>query len=260
MNCVNLNCDLGESFGEYTIGMDEQVIPYITSANVACGFHASDPLIMNQTVELAKINSVEVGAHPGYPDLVGFGRRNMEIPPSHVKRIVQYQLGALDAFCNIHQHKMSHVKPHGAMYNMAAKDRKLAMAICEGIYDYNKELIFLGMYQSEMIKAAKEVGLLSVNEVFADRAYEFDGCLVARSKPGAVIDDDHLIVKRVLKMIKDKTVITIDHKEIPICAESICVHGDHPKAIELVSKLRKELTKEGIALVKLNEVISNRCG
>lgn len=176
---IDLNCDLGESFGNYKIGMDEEVIKYISSANIACGFHASDPFVMAKTVSLAKENGVSIGAHPGYPDLVGFGRRNMNVAPQEVKAMVQYQIGALNAFCKATGIKMNHVKPHGAMYNMAAKDEKLALAIAEGIAEVDDSLILLGLSGSQLLKAANYVGLNCANEVFADRAYEEDGSLVA---------------------------------------------------------------------------------
>lgn len=190
---IDLNCDLGESFGNYKIGMDEEVIKYISSANIACGFHASDPLVMVKTVSLAKENGVSIGAHPGYPDLVGFGRRNMNVAPEELKAMVQYQIGALNAFCKSAGIKMNHVKPHGAMYNMAAKDEKLALAIAEGIAEVDYSLILLGLSGSQLLTAAATVGLKCANEVFADRAYEEDGSLVARTKGGAVITDESQI-------------------------------------------------------------------
>ena len=190
MYAVDLNCDLGESYGNYICGMDEEVIPYISSANIACGFHASDPMVMGKTVALAKKQNVCVGAHPGYPDLVGFGRRNMAVSPEEVKAMVQYQMGALMALCKAQGIRLAHVKPHGAMYNMAAKDEKLALAICQGIKEVDPELILLGLSGSEMLKAAEKIGLKAAREVFADRAYEEDGSLVARSKEGAMITDE----------------------------------------------------------------------
>ena len=183
MKRVDLNCDLGESFGNYTCGLDAAVIPQISSANVACGFHASDPLVMAKTVALAKEHGVAVGAHPGFPDLVGFGRRNLAVSPAELKAMVQYQVGALRAFCDANDIVMQHVKPHGAMYNMAAKDRKLADAICEGIREVDDRLILLGLSGSQMLIAAQEMGLPWASEVFADRAYEDDGSLKpARSR------------------------------------------------------------------------------
>ena len=248
---VDLNCDLGESFGDYIIGMDEKVIPYITSANVACGYHASDPVVMSKTVALAKKMGVAVGAHPGFPDLMGFGRRNMNVSPSDAKAYVMYQVGALDAFCKANGIKMQHVKPHGALYNMAGKDYKLAKAICEGVKEVNPELILLGLSGSQMLIAADEIGLRSAKEVFADRAYEEDGSLVARTKEGAMITDEDLAVSRVIRMIKEGKVESITGKDIPIVADSVCVHGDGEKALAFVQKIRAALEKEGIQIAPM---------
>ena len=245
---IDLNCDLGESFGNYKIGMDEEVIKFISSANIACGFHASDPLVMEKTVALAKENGVKVGAHPGFPDLVGFGRRNMNVSPAELKAMVMYQVGALAAFCKARDIKMNHVKPHGAMYNMAAKDIKLALAIAEGIAQVDDSLILLGLSGSKLLKAAQEVGLKSAAEVFADRAYEEDGSLVARTKAGAVIADENEVIERVIKMIKLGKVQTITGKEIEIKPDSICVHGDNPKALNFVKLIRQRLTQENIKI------------
>ena len=245
---IDLNCDLGESFGNYKIGMDEEVIKFISSANIACGFHASDPLVMEKTVMLAKENGVQVGAHPGFPDLVGFGRRNMNVSPAELKAMVMYQVGALAAFCKARDIKMNHVKPHGAMYNMAAKDIKLALAIAEGIAQVDDSLILLGLSGSQLLKAAQEVGLKSAAEVFADRAYEEDGSLVARTKAGAVIADENEVIERVIKMIKLGKVQTITGKEIEIKPDSICVHGDNPKALNFVKLIRQRLTQENIKI------------
>ena len=245
---IDLNCDLGESFGNYKIGMDEEVIKFISSANIACGFHASDPLVMEKTVALAKENGVKVGAHPGFSDLVGFGRRNMNVSPAELKAMVMYQVGALAAFCKARDIKMNHVKPHGAMYNMAAKDIKLALAIAEGIAEVDDSLILLGLSGSQLLKAAQEVGLKSAAEVFADRAYEEDGSLVARTKAGAVIADENEVIERVIKMIKLGKVQAITGKEIEIKPDSICVHGDNPKALNFVKLIRQRLTQENIKI------------
>ena len=255
---VDLNCDLGESFGAWKMGMDEAVIPLISSANVACGFHASDPMVMAKTVALAKQSGVAIGAHPGYPDLQGFGRRNMAIPPKEAKAMVQYQVGALQAFCKANGVQMQHVKPHGAMYNMAGKNEALALAICEGIAEVDDKLILMGLSGSCMLSAAQQVGLQSAREVFADRAYNEDGSLVARGKPGAMIEDEDLAVERVIRMIQNGTVTAITGKEIPIRADSVCVHGDGPKALAFVQKIRTALTGEGISIVNLREVIGER--
>lgn len=251
MNKVDLNCDLGESFGSYKLGSDEEVIPYISSANIACGFHASDPLVMNNTVKLAKEYNISVGAHPGFADLVGFGRRKIDISYKEAKCIVQYQIGALNAFCTAHGVKMNHVKPHGAFYNMAAKDLNLAIAICEAIYEMDKDLILLGLSGSKMIDAAKSIGLRFASEVFADRAYNDDGSLVDRTNMGAVITDEELAIKRVVRMVKENMVETINGVDIPISPDSICVHGDGVKALEFVKKIRQAFANEGIEVVSL---------
>ena len=252
---VDLNCDLGESFGNYKLGLDEEVIKYISSANVACGFHASDPLVMAHTVKLAKEASVCVGAHPGFPDLVGFGRRNMNVSPKEAKAMIQYQIGALDAFCKAAGIKIQHVKPHGALYNMAGKDLKLAEAICEGIYEVNPNLILLALSGSEMVKAAQNIGLKVAREAFADRAYEEDGSLVARTKEGAMITDEEEAIKRVVKMVKENKVEAITGKEIYIKVDSICVHGDGPKALEFVKKINNRLATENIKITPIYELV-----
>lgn len=255
MKKIDLNCDLGESFGNYKIGLDEEVIRHISSANVACGFHASDPLVMQKTVALAKENGVCIGAHPGFPDLVGFGRRNMSVSPSEAKALVQYQIGALDAFCKAAGVKLCHVKPHGALYNMAGKDDILAQAVCEGIFEYDSNLILLGLSGSKMIEAGKKIGLRTANEVFADRAYEDDGSLVARSKHGALITDENLAVSRVVEMVKNGRVTSITGNEIEIKADSICLHGDGVKAVEFAKRIKEELLKNGVEIVPLRELV-----
>lgn len=255
MSKVDLNCDLGESFGNYKCGMDEIVIPYISSANVACGFHASDPLVMSKTVALAKESGVAVGAHPGYPDLVGFGRRNMNIAPQEVKAMVQYQVGALQAFCKVNGITLQHVKPHGAMYNMAGKDENLAMAICQGILEVDSNLILLGLSGSKMLEAAKKCGLKCAKEVFADRAYEEDGSLVARTKEGAMITDEDVAIDRVISMVKQGKVTAITGKEIAVEPDSICVHGDGEKAIAFVKKIRERLLQEHVTILPIAQVI-----
>ena len=252
---VDLNCDLGESFGNYKIGGDDKIIPLISSANVACGFHAGDPVVMKKTIETAKKNNIGIGAHPGFLDLMGFGRREMKISIDEAKAYVLYQLGALGAFCKSEGVKLQHVKPHGALYNMSAKDYNLAKAICEAIADFDSSLIILGLSGSETLRAAKDLGLKYASEVFADRAYEEDGSLVARSKEGAMIHDENETIKRVIKMITEQKVTSITGKEIPIKADSICVHGDGEKALLFVKKIREKLENEGIIIQKLSEII-----
>ncbi|MFZ5966236.1 MAG: LamB/YcsF family protein [Bacillota bacterium] len=252
---VDVNSDLGESFGNYTIGLDEKVIQFVSSANIACGWHAGDPLVMEKTVEIAKEQGVGIGAHPGYPDLMGFGRRNMTVTPEEVKAYVKYQLGALMAFAVSQGEKIQHVKPHGAMYNMAAKDYSLAKAIAEAIHEVDKDIILLGLANSEMIKAGEEVGLKTASEVFADRAYNADGTLVTRNKPGAVIHDADLAISRVVRMVKAGKVTAITGEDIEIKAQSICVHGDNPEAVAFVKQIRETLEKEGVTITKLSNFI-----
>ncbi len=251
---VNLNCDLGESFGAYTIGLDSEVIPLISSANIACGYHAGDPCVMRKTVELCKSNSVSIGAHPGFPDLMGFGRRNINASSREVEDYVTYQIGALDAFCRSNGARLTHVKPHGALYNMAGKDEKLAKAIVSAVYNYDKSIVLLALSGSKMIEQAELAGLKAAREVFADRAYESDGSLVARTKPGAMITNEDEAVSRVVKMITQGKVTAIDSSEIDIQADSVCVHGDGAKALEFVQKLNNAFKENNIEVVPIPEL------
>ena len=234
---IDLNCDLGESFGAYTIGMDEKVIPFITSANVACGFHAGDPLVMQRTVALCKQSGAAVGAHPGFPDLQGFGRRQMKLTPAEAKACVQYQIGALKAFCDAAGVPLHHVKPHGALYNMAGKDRALADAICAAVKENAPGAVLLALSGSEMVKAAQAIGLPVANEVFADRGYRPDGSLVPRGTSGAMIEDEDEAIARVIRMVTEGKVTANDGTDIAIQADSVCVHGDGPKALAFVEKI-----------------------
>ena len=251
MYFVDLNSDLGESFGNYTLGMDEEILKYVSSANVACGWHAGDPMVMEKTIALAKEYGTAVGAHPGFPDLMGFGRRNMAVTPEEAKAYIKYQLGALWAFTESYGLKIQHVKPHGAIYNMAAVDEKLAIAMCEAVYEVDKDIIFMGLAGSKMITAAEKVGLKAASEVFADRAYNDDGTLVSRKLPGSMIKDKDLAIKRVVRMIKEGKVETINGNDIDIKADSVCVHGDNPKALEFVKNIRETLISEGITIKNL---------
>ena len=243
---VDLNCDLGESFGPYRIGMDEKIIPLITSANVACGFHGGDPNVMEKTVALCRKSGVSVGAHPGFHDLEGFGRRNLAASPAEVKNDVIYQIGALSAFCRAQGVKLHHVKPHGALYNMAVKDEGLATAICEGIRAVDENLPILAPGSSAMVRAAKKLGIPVICEVFADRAYMPDGTLVPRKQPGAMIEEENLAVERVLRMVKEGKVQAIDGTDIDVQADSVCVHGDNEKALCFVERIRAALEGAGV--------------
>lgn len=246
MSFVDLNCDMGESFGTYKLGYDELAMPYVTSINVACGFHASDPMHMLKTVQLAKKYGVAVGAHPSYPDLVGFGRRNMDCTPEEIKADLFYQIGALDGICKVHGIKLQHVKVHGALYNTAGKNLKVAVAIAEAIKEYDPGLYMLCLANSMMVEAAKQVGTKYVEESFADRAYMNDGSLAPRSQAGAVIHDLEAVVARVLKMAKEKKVTTVDGSEIVLDAATVCVHGDTDGAVDMIKAIRAKLEAEGL--------------
>lgn len=247
---INLNCDLGEG-AKY----DDVIIPLINSANVACGFHAGDSDMMMKTVRLCAENQVGIGAHPGYPDKENFGRTNMQVIPEQVYGFTVYQLGALDAVAKSRGAKMTYVKPHGAMYNMAAKDYDLAKAIASAVKDFDDSLIFLGLSGSKMIDAAKECGLKYACEVFADRAYEADGTLRARSLEGSMITDENQAIERVIRMVKEGKVTAYTGEEIEIEAHSVCVHGDGEKALDFVKALNRAFKENDIKTVSMSEVI-----
>ena len=252
---VDLNSDLGESFGRYKLGLDEEVMKYISSANVATGWHAGDPLVMRKTVRLAKENGVAVGAHPGYPDLLGFGRRYMKLSPEEARNYVLYQIGALHAFTKAEGLELQHVKPHGTLYNALVKDEELARAVIEGIADFDKNLIFVTLSGSRAAEVAEEMGVKVAHEVFADRAYNPDGTLVSRSKPGAVIHDKDEIAERVISMVKDGGVKAINGEWVELKVDTICVHGDNPKAVEIAAYVRNALEEEGVKVVPMREIV-----
>jgi len=248
MVSIDLNCDMGEGFGVYGLGKDDLVMPYITSANVACGFHASDPLTMWKTVKLAARHGVAIGAHPSYPDLVGFGRRAMDATVDEISADVTYQIGALSALCNREGVRLHHVKAHGALYNKAAENHSVAAAIAQAIKMVDAELAMVCLSNSAMVSAAQDAGIPYVEEVFADRAYTQDGKLVPRRCEGAVLHDPALVAQRVLEMVTKKSVITIDGAEIPLKAETICVHGDTPEAFEMIKAIRCKLEAGNVML------------
>ena len=255
MTKIDLNCDLGESFGAYTIGMDVDVIPLISSCNIACGYHASDPLVMQKTITLAKKAGIGIGAHPGFPDLMGFGRRNMNVSPAEAGAYVTYQLGALHAFAKSAGIRIQHVKPHGALYNMAGKDYALALAIAEAVKAFDPSLILLGLSGSESVRAAQDIGLPAAREVFADRAYMPDGSLMPRTREGAVIHDENEAIRRVVRMVKEHKVVACDGTDIDIVPDSICVHGDNIKALTFVTQIRSALEAEGVQIAPLAEIV-----
>ncbi|KHF39090.1 5-oxoprolinase subunit PxpA [Halalkalibacter okhensis] len=246
MKSVDLNCDLGESFGAYKIGQDEEVLNFVTSANVACGFHAGDHNVMAKTVKMAAAKGVKIGAHPGFPDLLGFGRRLIETNPEDIYHFVVYQISALKGFCDIEGVRMQHVKPHGALFNAAATDQTVAFAIAKAVYDVDPNLVLFGLSRSELTKAGVNVGLTVANEVFADRTYQANGTLTPRAHEHALIHDVRLAIEQVLMMIKTGTVKAVDGTIVPIEADTICVHGDSEKALEFIQELRRTLKAEGI--------------
>ncbi|RLF73604.1 LamB/YcsF family protein [Thermococci archaeon] len=252
---IDLNSDLGESFGRYKLGLDEEVMKYITSANIACGWHAGDPLVMRNTVRLAKDMNVEIGAHPGYPDLMGFGRRYMGLTREEARNYILYQIGALYAFVKAEGLTLQHVKPHGALYNALVRDEELTRGVLEGIADFDKNIIFVGLSMSKPLEIAEEMELKIAHEVFADRAYNPDGTLVSRRKPGAVIHNKEEIAERVISMVKDGGVKAINGEWVELKADTICVHGDNPKAVEITAYIRKRLEEEGIKIVAMKELI-----
>ena len=251
MRTIDLNCDMGESFGAYTLGRDEDVIKHISSANIACGWHAGDALVMNRSVQLAAAHGVGVGAHPSYPDLMGFGRRNMSCTPEEIRNYVIYQIGALSAFCTANRVKMRHVKPHGSLYLTAVENEAVATAVAEAIVSVDPGLMFVALAGPKgalMAGIGEKLGLKVAYEAFPDRVYTPDGTLASRSLPGAVISDRSQVAERALKMAKEGKVVAIDGTEIDLHAHTLCVHGDNPSAVDLVKTIRGLLESEGIAV------------
>lgn len=245
---IDMNCDLGENFGVYRHGQDEAVMPFISSANIACGYHAGDPRTMRETVRLCLEQGVAIGAHPGLPDLNGFGRREIGISAQEAYDYVVYQTGALDAFVRSEGGVLRHIKPHGALYNMAARDPALAEAIAEAVYRLNPSLILFGLSGSQLIAAGKRLGLATASEVFADRAYRADGSLVPRTEANALINDEEQAARRVLQMVRQGSVTSSDGAVVPIEADTVCLHGDGARAPEFAKLLRSVLDAEGIAV------------
>lgn len=248
MRTIDLNCDLGESYGVYSLGNDKEMMQYITSANIACGFHAGDPITMREAVTLALEHGVAIGAHPGLPDLRGFGRRNIHITPKDAYHDVIYQIGALNAFVSSEGGVLKHVKPHGALYNLCAIDESLAEAVAEAIYRVNPHLCLFGLSGSKLIAAGKKIGLRTVNEVFADRAYLDNGTLAPREMEGAVIEDVEHAVDQVLQLAIERRVKTVTGNEINLEADSVCLHGDGDKAVQFARIISKQLVGHGVSL------------
>jgi UPF0271 protein len=250
MTTIDLNCDIGESFGAWTMGQDADVLAHVTSANIACGFHAGDPQTMRRTVAAAIERGVAVGAHPSLPDLAGFGRREMRVSADETYAMTLYQIGALAAFARAAGTTLHHVKPHGALYNMAARDRLLADAIAAAVRDFDRELILVGLAGSELPRAGEAAGLAVAHEAFADRRYEADGSLMARSKAGAVIDDPDTAVAQAIGIASRGEVETANGT-LRIRADTICVHGDRTDAAAFARRLREGLEAAGLPIAPL---------
>lgn len=245
---VDLNCDMGESTGVFRVGNDLDMLPHVTSVNVACGFHAGDPSVMRHTVRAATAHGVAIGAHPGLPDLVGFGRREMAVTIDETYDMVVYQIGALRAIAHAAGSHVGHVKPHGALYNMAARLPAHADAIARAVRDVDPSLLLVGLSGSALIDAGRSVGLRTVSEVFADRAYLADGSLAPRSRLDAVLSDVDLVATRAVRMVLDQQVTTLEGTRLPVTADSICIHGDGPHAVDFARVVRQALDAAGVAV------------
>ncbi len=255
MNLVDINSDIGEGFGRWKLGDDEGILAHITSANIACGIHAGDPLIMDHTVEKCREASVCVGAHPGFPDLQGFGRRNMNMSPKEIECYVLYQIGSLNGFAQSKGMKLTHVKPHGALYNMAAIDSDVALSVARAIARSGPDLIMVGLAGSLMLDAAKKVGIPGAIEGFADRSYNPDGTLASRGMPGAVIEDISEIARRAVQMVKDEVVLTSSGQEIHLKIDTICIHGDTPGATAIAKAVRSSLIENNCKVAPLWQIL-----
>jgi len=245
---IDLNCDMGEGFGNYRFGHDAAILPYISSVNIACGFHAGDAAVMQQTVQAAIHHDVAIGAHPGLADLQGFGRRNIPISPKEAYQITVYQVGALAGFVKVAGARLHHVKPHGALYNMAAANKLLAEAIAAAVADLDPSLCLYGLAGSELVKAGSRAGLKTASEVFADRSYQPDGSLTPRPESGAIIKDQEVALAQVIKMIRDKQVVCNDGSIINMMADTVCIHGDNEDAAEFARTINMGLHAAGIRI------------
>ena len=251
---LNLNSDLGESFGAWKMAGDDAMLRIVNSANVACGYHAGDPLVMIKTAGLAKDHGVSIGAHPSFPDLQGFGRRRMDVPAAELEAMLIYQIGALEACAQAQGTKVTHVKPHGALSNIACADRKVADAVARAVHRLDPSLILLAPAASQMAIAGKEIGLPVVEEIFADRAYLDDGNLVPRSRPDAMVHGAEASLAHVMRMVEESALISVTGKRIPVNPQSICVHGDNADAVATAQALRDGLEKAGYSLVTIPEL------
>lgn len=245
---LDLNCDMGESFGAWTMGNDAAILPYVSSANIACGYHAGDAATMRETVACAIAHGVAIGAHPGLPDLQGFGRRFMQISEQQAYDMAVVQIGSLAAVAASQGARLNHVKAHGMLYNMAVKDRALARGLARAVHDVDKSLVFFGLAGSIMIEEAQTLGLRTANEVFGDRSYQPDGSLTARHQPGAMITDVQKSIEQVLRMVQERTIIAQDGTRVTVQADTLCLHGDQPDAVEFAKAIRQALKESNITV------------
>ena len=245
---IDINSDVGESFGAYTIGHDAGLMKSITSANIAAGFHGGDPSVLRETIRQAKTHGVAVGAHPGFPDLVGFGRRELNVTPKEAEDFVLYQVAAVAGVAAAEGVALQHVKPHGALFNMAVRNAELSAAIARAVAAVDRSLILFGLPGSEILNAGRAAGLRVAAEVFADRAYEPDGSLASRRKPGSVIHDPDAVVARAVRMVTDRTVVATDGSVVHLDADTMCVHGDTPGSDDLAAKIRAGLEAAGVTV------------
>jgi len=257
---IDLNCDVGEAYGAWVVGSDEALIPLVTSANIACGFHAGDPGVIRATVRIARYHGVAIGAHPGYPDLQGFGRRAMALTPAEIEDIVLYQIGAVAAFARAAGATLAHVKPHGALYNRAARDRQAADAIARAVFGFDRDLILVGLAGSALVEAGKGIGLPVAREAFADRGYEADGSLRARDLPGALLQSVDAVVEQAISLARDGCVQAVTGERVSIDADTLCLHGDTPGALEFARAVRAGLEQTGITVCHLAEALTRRRG
>lgn len=245
---IDLNSDLGESFGRYTIGLDDQIIPLVSSANIACGQHAGDPMVMRDTVKMAAEAGVAIGAHPGYPDLQGFGRRDLRLSPDEAYTYMLYQIGALQAFCVAQGVRLAHVKPHGQLYNHAAADPELAAAVAQAVRDVDDRLVLVGLANSALVEEGRKQGLVTAEEFFADRNYTDEGRLLNRNDPAALIRSEEEAIERVKNAIRDGAVLSVSGKLVDLHPDTLCVHGDSPAALAFISRIRQTLEDGGITI------------
>ncbi len=257
MFCIDLNCDMGESYGRYTLGNDLAILDYVTSVNIACGFHAGDPGVMRATVMAAKEKGVAIGAHPGLPDLVGFGRRIMNITPHEAYEMTVYQVGALTAFCTASSVKIHHVKPHGALYNMAAGNREIAQSIAQAVRDIDPSLILYGLAGSELIKSGQDMGLETASEGFADRTYMAIGVLTPRSEKDSIIANEQAACAQAIRMIQDGLVRSQQGIDVKVQAETICIHGDGLYAVQFARHIHNALHEHGITVTTVRRKTNN---